>query len=291
MSDWAAVPPLDARVPGPEAAGRPARSGRPRTPGTGLVWRWYVDGRPREDATYDEATTHARAGLGYLWVGLHDPDEATMAGLTARFGLHELAAEDVIEGHRRSKLEQFDDDLFMVVSTVDYVEHDKLSESSEIVSTGEIMIFLGSWYVITARKRGRALIKSLRADFEGEPDEVAMGPWRVLYRVLDLVIDDFRELADHLQATRESITAMDDILTTYLQAALAQASFADNQDMRKISAAVAILAIPTTLGAIYGMNFDNMPELHTQHGYFVVLGLMLAGMVLAFLLFRRFRWL
>jgi Mg2+ and Co2+ transporter CorA len=255
------------------------------------VWRWYVDGRPREDATYDEATTHARAGLGYLWVGLHDPDEATMAGLTARFGLHELAAEDVIEGHRRSKLEQFDDDLFMVVSTVDYVEHDKLSESSEIVSTGEIMIFLGSWYVITARKRGRALIKSLRADFEGEPDEVAMGPWRVLYRVLDLVIDDFRELADHLQATRESITAMDDILTTYLQAALAQASFADNQDMRKISAAVAILAIPTTLGAIYGMNFDNMPELHTQHGYFVVLGLMLAGMVLAFLLFRRFRWL
>ena len=103
--------------------------------------------------------------------------------------------------------------------------------------------------------------------------------------------DYFRELADHLQATRESITAMDDILTTYLQAALAQASFADNQDMRKISAAVAILAIPTTLGAIYGMNFDNMPELHTQHGYFVVLGLMLAGMVLAFLLFRRFRWL
>jgi magnesium transporter len=46
------------------------------------------------------------------------------------------------------------------------------------------------------------------------------------------------------------------------------ASVNDNRDMRKISAAVAILAVPTTLGAVYGMNFDNIPELHWQYGYF-----------------------
>lgn len=365
MSDWAAVDPfgpmtgMPAPSPLPSRAGR---DGRTRTPGTGLVWRWYVDGAAREDVDYDEATRRAREGLGYIWVGLHDPDEATMQALTERFGLHELATEDVIEGHSRSKLERFDDDLFMVVSTVDYVEHSRVSETSEIVSTGEIMVFLGSWYVITARKRGRALIKSLRASYESDPAEVAMGPWRVLYRVLDIVIDDFtqtalemeadieeveaavfatdgskavrlpyqlkreliefkrcvfplaqpmaqlqsraleplidsaaqdyfREVAEHLAATREAIASMDDILGTILQAALAQASFADNQDMRKISAAVAIFAIPTTLGAVYGMNFDNMPELHAEFGYFAVLGVMVLGMALAFLLFRRFRWL
>lgn len=342
-------------------AARPANARRQRT-GTGLVWRWYVDGVAQDDVGYDDAIEQAKAGRGYIWVGLHDPDAATMVELTERFGLHELATEDVVEGHKRSKLEQFDDDLFMVVSTVDYVEHERVSETSEIVSTGEIMVFLGSWYVITARKKGRALIKQLRIDFESDPAEVALGPWRVLYRVLDIVIDDFaqtseemeedveevesavfardgvqsvaityqikreliefkrcvfpltqplaqlqsrrfeplidseaqdyfRELVDHLQGTREAIASMDDILTTILQAALAQASFADNRDMRKISAAVAILAIPTTIGAVYGMNFDNMPELHTQYGYFVVLAVMLIGMTLAYGLFRKFRWL
>lgn len=327
-----------------------------------LVWRWYVDGHVQAEASFERAIAHARAGHGFLWVGLRDPDAGTMADLADRFDLHDLAAEDVLEGHKRSKLEQFGDSLFMVVSTVDYVDHARVEEGAEIVSTGELMVFLGSWYVITARKRGRKLITALRSDFEADPEEMAMGPWRVLYRVLDLVIDDFaqtavemeadveeveavvfgpdgakqvgtayqlkreliefkrcvgplaeplrqlqlrrfeavlsdesqayfRELSDHLLATREAIGSMDDILTTILQAAIAQASFADNRDMRKISAAVAILAIPTTLGAVYGMNFTNMPELNTQYGYFVVLGVMIFGMTLAFVLFRRFRWL
>jgi len=81
-----------------------------------------------------------------------------------------------------------------------------------------------------------------------------------------LVPDDarpyFRDLSDLVQEVRENIHTMEDQLTNILQAALALASVNDNRDMRKISAAVAILAVPTTLGAIYGMNFDNIPELH-----------------------------
>ena len=81
------------------------------------------------------------------------------------------------------------------------------------------------------------------------------------------------------------------MLGTILQAALNRTSVSDNQDMRKISAAVAILAVPTTLGAIYGMNFDNMPELHTKNGYFVVIGIMLVGMAAVAWYFRRRHWL
>ena len=61
--------------------------------------------------------------------------------------------------------------------------------------------------------------------------------------------------------------------------------------MRTISAYAAILAVPTALAGIYGMNFDFMPELHWEHGYYVVLGVM--GVVVAFLvwLLRRNKWL
>ena len=76
-----------------------------------------------------------------------------------------------------------------------------------------------------------------------------------------------------------------------IQAALTRVSLADNQDMRRISAAVAMFAVPTTIGAIYGMNFDNMPELHTAYGYYVVLGVMALSIIALAVFFRRRGWL
>ena len=89
----------------------------------------------------------------------------------------------------------------------------------------------------------------------------------------------FRELADHHTEAREAVASFDEVLTSILQAGLARASVADNEDMRKISAWVAIVAVPTMVAGIYGMNFDNMPELHWHYGYFALLGLMLLIMV------------
>ena len=81
----------------------------------------------------------------------------------------------------------------------------------------------------------------------------------------------FRELADHHTEAREAVASFDEVLSSILQAGLARASVADNEDMRKISAWVAIVAVPTMVAGIYGMNFDNMPELHWHYGYFGVL--------------------
>lgn len=52
-----------------------------------------------------------------------------------------------------------------------------------------------------------------------------------------------------------------------LAASFAQIGIQQNTDMRRISAAAAILAIPTLIAGIYGMNFDHMPELHWTFGY------------------------
>jgi magnesium transporter len=90
---------------------------------------------------------------------------------------------------------------------------------------------------------------------------------------------------------REAVASFDEVLSSILQAGLARASVADNEDMRKISAWVAIVAVPTMAAGIYGMNFDNMPELHWHYGYFMFLGLIAVIMVALYAGFKRNRWL
>ncbi|HEU5242256.1 MAG TPA: magnesium and cobalt transport protein CorA, partial [Ornithinibacter sp.] len=83
-----------------------------------------------------------------------------------------------------------------------------------------------------------------------------------------------RDVSDHLQAVIDHVESYDRLLTDVLGAHLAQISVQQNSDMRKISAWVAIAAVPTMIAGIYGMNFDNMPELRWHYGYFGVLALM-----------------
>jgi len=71
----------------------------------------------------------------------------------------------------------------------------------------------------------------------------------------------FRDVADHLLAVIDHVESYDRLLTDILNAHLAQISVQQNSDMRKISAWVAIAAVPTMIAGIYGMNFENMPEL------------------------------
>ena len=303
-------------------------------PSSVIAWAWYVDGvrRPAEDLT--TAARLACAGEGFVWLGLKDPTDADLAALASQFNLHPLAIEDAAHGHTRSKLEMFGEDLFMVISTVAYVEHEKLTETSEIVTTGQVMIFLGHHFVITVRRGEHAQLSSLRRALENDPERLARGPAEVLYAIADKIIDDylgvvaefetdvdeietrvfarggthevdqvyqlkreliefkrcvlplgapllrlatrdlpvipheakayFRELADHHTEAREAVASFDEVLASILQAGLARASVADNEDVRKISAWVAIVAVPTMVAGIYGMNFDNMPELRWQ---------------------------
>jgi magnesium transporter len=101
----------------------------------------------------------------------------------------------------------------------------------------------------------------------------------------------FRDVDDHLNRVRDQVTAYDELLTSILQAGLAQSQVSENEDMRRISSWVAILAVPTMIAGVYGMNFDDMPELRTRYGYFVVLAVMATACLVLFGLFKRNRWL
>ena len=96
----------------------------------------------------------------------------------------------------------------------------------------------------------------------------------------------FRDVEDHLTRVREQVAAFDELLTSILQASLAQLTVAENEDMRKISAWVAILAVPTMIAGIYGMNFTHMPALDSRFGYPAVL---LATLVICAVLHRYFK--
>ncbi|MDW4909253.1 magnesium and cobalt transport protein CorA [Streptomyces sp. ADMS] len=86
----------------------------------------------------------------------------------------------------------------------------------------------------------------------------------------------FRDVADHLARVQEQVIGFDELLNSILQANLAQASVAQNEDMRKITSWAAIIAVPTMVCGVYGMNFEYMPELHWKFGYPVVMTAMVS---------------
>lgn len=101
----------------------------------------------------------------------------------------------------------------------------------------------------------------------------------------------FRDVHDHESRVRDELLGADERLSTLIDAAVAKITLQQNSDMRKISALVGLAAVPTLVAGIYGMNFDNMPELHAEYGYYVVLFVMLAIMVALGSWFKRNHWL
>nr|WP_245677615.1 magnesium and cobalt transport protein CorA [Nocardia acidivorans] len=321
----------------------------------------YVEGRRLPGHfTHTAALAEVRErGTGFVWVGLHEPDDIQMTDIAQTFGLHALAVEDVLEGSHRPKVERYDDTLMMVMRTVAYVEHE-LHTVSEIVQTGEMVIFAGPDFVVAVRHGEHSGLAGVRHTLENDPERLLLGPGAVLHAIADYVVDSYvevtrkleievdlveeeifsprnhlavepiyqlkreivelrravsplatplrllgrpnnllpkevrrylRDVADHHTAVTERIRDFDETLTALVNAAVAKTAVQQNTDMRKISAAVAIAAVPTMIAGIYGMNFDHMRELHQEWGYPAVLTLMTVLCALLLVVFRRNKWL
>ncbi|MFC6010575.1 magnesium and cobalt transport protein CorA [Nocardia lasii] len=320
----------------------------------------YVDGaRLPGRFTPESALAEIRSrGTGFVWIGLFEPDSHQMGEIAATFGLHELAVEDAVTGRQRPKYERYDDTLITVMRTVAYVEHDPHTVS-EIVQTGEIMVFLGTDFVVAVRHGEHNELTAVRHRLEAEPERLALGPGVVLHAIADQVVDSYlevaqavefdvesmeeelfspdttipidaiyqlkreivelrravrplagplqtlisprtplpkeirrylRDVADHHSGVAERINDLDETLTTLVGAAMAKIAVQQNTDMRKISAYIAVLAVPTMIAGIYGMNFDVMPELRHPWGYpltVLVMASLCTGLIVVF---RRARW-
>jgi magnesium transporter len=352
-----------AASPGPRP--RPAAHQKPptRPPGVDTVvdCAVYVDGVRQEPVPPLDALRVATERGGYVWLGLYTPTEEELTAISEQYGLHPLAVEDAVYAHQRPKLDRYDDAVFMVLKTATYVAHEELTATSEVVGTGEVMVFLGEHYVITVRHGEHSELTELRQRLEDQPDLLALGPSAVLYAVADHVVDLFVEVAgsveedvdeleasvfspertddigrlyqlkrelmqlrravspleiplqkladrqidtipdamrsyfgdvlDHAIRVRDQVNALDELLTSILQASLARTSLADNEDTRKISAWAAMIAVPTLITGVYGMNFQFMPELGWRYGYPMVLLLIAVVCSLLYRGFKRNGWL
>jgi magnesium transporter len=101
----------------------------------------------------------------------------------------------------------------------------------------------------------------------------------------------FRDTSDHLAQACEHATGLDALITSVLQADLAHIQVQQNMDVRRITAWVALAAGPTMIAGIYGMNFENIPELGTEYGYFIILGVMVCLTGFLVRSFRKSGWL
>ena len=301
---------------------------------------------------------------GFLWIGLKDPTDEEFDLVNEELHLHPLAVEDAVNGQQRAKIEQYESSTFVVLKTLRYIE------ATSDIETGEVMLFIGDYFVVTVRHGEGNPLAGVRQRLEHEADRLEHGPLAVLHAVMDSVVDNylvvdrevrrdleqieeqvfatdvggdantmyrlkrevlefrratqpladtltsfmertgrrlpdailpfFRDVADHLRLVNDHVESYDRLLTDVLSAHLASVSVKQNADMRRISAWVAIAAVPTMIAGIYGMNFEHMPELTAsvhlpngefQYGYFVVLLVMAAACTSLYRAFKRSGWL
>ncbi len=323
----------------------------------------YVDGVrvPGCSDPYVALQAVRHSGRGFVWVGLQEPSTEDMAAVAWTFGLHELAVEDAVHAHQRAKLEQYKQSLFVVLKTVRFVEHESPTTANEIITTGEIMVWVGADYIVTVRHGKHSGLAGLRSELEADATRLAGGPAIVLHAIADRVVDEylevvqaaeddvdeietavfspgekvgieqiylfkreilelrrataplaaplhrmaenpnpfipahvrayFRDVEDHLSQVTERVSTYDELLTTLVNAALAEISMQQNSDMRKISAWAAIALVPTAVAGIYGMNFDHMPELSWAFGYPMALGIIVSICLLLYRGLRKRGWL
>jgi magnesium transporter len=146
----------------------------------------YVDGcRTANPKNLDETYEVMRERGGMAWIGLYRPDHAEIQSVAEEFSLHELAVEDALNGHQRSKLERYEDTLFTVLRPARYVDN------VEKVEFGELHVFVGPDFVVTVRHAESPNLARVRRRLEDSPELLALGPQAVLYAILDEVVDQY----------------------------------------------------------------------------------------------------
>lgn len=313
----------------------------------------YEGGKKVADIPKEEIHLHLNKPGRFVWVALRDPTPEELDEMRVEFDLHELAAEDALHGNQRPKIDEYGDCVFAVMHTVEL--------STDELVVGEVDVFAGPDYVLTARKRTKQGFANVRARCEREPQLLKEGPGYVLYALMDTVVDRyfpvidaleeelekiedrifegeparenvealyalkrklmvlrhaagplheaagklyggrvpeiaagtqdyFRDIYDHLFRINQSIDSLRDMLTTAISVNLSLITVHENETMKQLASYAALVAVPTMIAGIYGMNFDFMPELKWRFGYPVTLAVMVVADAYLLYRFKKAGW-
>jgi magnesium transporter len=232
----------------------------------------------REEVHFGEI--HMFAAPGYVITVRHGPGSELATArqqLEARPDLLRLGAASALW----AVLDKVVDDYLPVVDAIeDDIEETEKDVFDDDIPAPTARIYNLKREVIEFHRAVWPLLAPLR-DLEQGSDE----------RIPEELRSYFRDVNDHAQRVDEQVSSQRELLTSVLQANLALVSVNQNETVKKISAIAGVIAVPTFIASVYGMNFDNMPELHWHLGYALALGLMAICVVVLASFFRRIGWL
>ncbi len=315
----------------------------------------YAGGRRLRDISLDEAGAWSRRPGHLVWIGLYEPGPELLRRVLQQFTVHEMAIEDAGRPHRRPKVEEYGNALFIVARTAQLIEGGR-------VAFGETQLFVGRGYVVSVRYGASNTYSAVRKHCEARPTALANGEDYILYAILDFIVSNyvsviaaihaeideiedkvfaaeisdeaverlytlrrdllklrssavplievcrriehsharplepsvaslFRDVTDSVHHIQEEIDSLREVLAFAFEASLMAAQMQQAHITRRLAAWAAILAVPTAVAGIYGMNFIDMPELHWRFGYFAVLGVVVAVCGVLYWRFRKHGWL
>jgi magnesium transporter len=158
----------------------------------------YQNGIKLADISIEEISDYLERKDCFVWVALRDTANGELDKMQEEFGLHDLAIEDARHGHQRPKIEEYGDELFVVLHIVE-------SSKQCDLTVGEMSIFVGRNFVLSIRNRSSQDFNEVRERCEREPDLLALGSGFVLYALMDAVVDRYFPVIEELEAQLEAI--------------------------------------------------------------------------------------
>lgn len=157
----------------------------------------YRHGQSLGEIAIDEISGLIQQPDTFVWLGLHEPDEALLLKIQGEFGLHELAIEDAHHAHQRPKIETYSGSLFIVLKTAQL-------EAGE-VAYGETHLFVGPNFLVTVRHGASSSYAHMLQRCEGGTKGLHKGPGFALYAVLDFVADNYQPIVAKFEQDFDAI--------------------------------------------------------------------------------------
>lgn len=159
----------------------------------------YSDGHRVADFDISQLDKISQHPSQFVWVGLHEPGESTLALFQQYFGLHDLAIEDAHHAHQRPKIERYGDTLFIVLRTA------QVNQLQHRIDFGETHFFIGSHFLITVRHGSSISYSEVRSRCESMPAQLRIGQGFALYSVMDSIVDQYFPVVEALEEELLSI--------------------------------------------------------------------------------------
>jgi len=200
------------------------------------------------------------------WINVNGLNNATdITKIGEYFKIHPLILEDIVNTNQRPKIDEFENYIFVVLKML---YHNKQNE----LLTEHISFIIGTDYVLTFQETEEDIFQPIRQRFQNQAD------------YLKDLQDHILQINDNIDLYREMVWGLMDMHMTTMSNKM--------NGIMKVLTIISTIFIPLTfIVGVYGMNFDNMPELHSKYGYFILWGIMVVLFLALLLFFRRKKWL